>query len=333
MSNQIVLTSTETWLGSTLATADEAGGKVQPTLTEPLLKWLSDLVLLRNVPVHYLIPSEDLLPTESLRFFHVDPVWIDRLLDGALSAGNLGSRDLTFAEQHIKDIRGRLKPYPQAGVLLRSEMVRRWPQMTVRAYAIDSSPKTQAGLGSPTNRAKTLRQERLAPGILIALFDQVPVRVDFEEPNEGTRFGLETNETKKPAATAFTLQLRDSKGGLGAERDVKMRSGNPSSSSTNIPRILDVTALAIDRKPPPPPAPPGTPPESVPPPPTKASPAELAFQLQQAPYVQVCRMSDPLVEPDLAAQEPDKKTSRMFFEEADILAVSKSIQLGPSKGA
>ena len=43
------------------------------------------LVLLYPVPFHYLIPHPALLPSESLRFFHLDDNWVNALVDGALS--------------------------------------------------------------------------------------------------------------------------------------------------------------------------------------------------------------------------------------------------------
>lgn len=49
--------------------------------------WLGKLSLLDDVPVNYLIPDEAMLPPESIRFFYLDPNWIEALLDGAVSVG------------------------------------------------------------------------------------------------------------------------------------------------------------------------------------------------------------------------------------------------------
>lgn len=62
------------------------------TLTEPgapkeLVDWLIKLKLLVGVPYNYLVPDQAYLPPESIRFFHLDPNWIDALVDGALSIG------------------------------------------------------------------------------------------------------------------------------------------------------------------------------------------------------------------------------------------------------
>jgi hypothetical protein len=50
--------------------------------------WLGRLVLLYGAPFNYLIPEEQMLPKESLRFFYFDPIWIQSLVQGACSIGN-----------------------------------------------------------------------------------------------------------------------------------------------------------------------------------------------------------------------------------------------------
>ena len=58
--------------------------KSKPIKSEPM-RWLARLRILEGVPFQYLVPTEDSLPSESIRFFHVDRNWIDTLVDGALS--------------------------------------------------------------------------------------------------------------------------------------------------------------------------------------------------------------------------------------------------------
>ena len=57
-----------------------------------VVSWLSRLRLLEGVPFPYIVPSEGMLPNESIRFFHVDRNWLDALVDGALSVGIIDSR-------------------------------------------------------------------------------------------------------------------------------------------------------------------------------------------------------------------------------------------------
>ena len=47
-----------------------------------VVSWLSRLRLLEGVPFPYIVPSEGMLPNESIRFFHVDRNWLDALVDG-----------------------------------------------------------------------------------------------------------------------------------------------------------------------------------------------------------------------------------------------------------
>ena len=57
-----------------------------------VVSWLSRLRLLEGVPFPYIVPSEGMLPNDSIRFFHVDRNWLDALVDGALSVGIIDSR-------------------------------------------------------------------------------------------------------------------------------------------------------------------------------------------------------------------------------------------------
>lgn len=54
--------------------------------------WLGRLHTLIGVPFGYLVPAEQMLPPESIRFFRLDEAWVEALIDGAFSLG----RDLTL---------------------------------------------------------------------------------------------------------------------------------------------------------------------------------------------------------------------------------------------
>src|SRR2546430_17594012 len=51
------------------------------------------LRLLVGVPFQYLVPDAAMLPEESIRFFHIDRSWTDRLVDGVLTVGEVGTRE------------------------------------------------------------------------------------------------------------------------------------------------------------------------------------------------------------------------------------------------
>ncbi|MEM7315755.1 MAG: hypothetical protein AAF497_21665, partial [Planctomycetota bacterium] len=61
--------------------------------TPKINRWIEELSLLEHVPFDYLVPDERLLPIESIRFFDIDPLWIECLRDGAFSIGRVLAAD------------------------------------------------------------------------------------------------------------------------------------------------------------------------------------------------------------------------------------------------
>jgi len=177
------------------------GRLVQPP--PEVTAWLSRLRLLYGLPFDHLAPHDGLLPVESIRFFHVDPGWLDALEDGALSVGAGSSSDealtsvLGVTARHAvrekaRGLRRRLlgRPDstaeradgPQAGFLLRSEVVADWPGLQVVAYDGDGAPLEIA------------RLERLAPDVLLCIVDGIPHRIDLQQPSEGLHFGVRSDD-------------------------------------------------------------------------------------------------------------------------------------------
>lgn len=196
------------WTADLLPGSSRWVGEPVPPLPEGLASWLAELRLLRHLPFQYLVPRPELLPQESIRFFYVDPTFVDRLVEGALSAANLGAADQALSKHTLADVRlqvdnllaeragrpaGSWSEVTVTGLLLRSSLVRRWPGLEVRGFE-------QAG-GS--TRLPVLRHERVGDGILIVLFAGVPQRVEVQEPNEGTHFGF-TLEPSPPGACSFS---------------------------------------------------------------------------------------------------------------------------------
>ena len=181
--------------------AQVSAGEPQAALPPYATSFLAHLRLLVGVPFEYLVPDAAMLPDESIRFFHLDRAWTDRLIDGVLAVGAVGSREqahyhtagpalaalLDSLEPAVRPAQrglGPLTPAPGAagadpamtGFLLRSALVSGWPQLEVRAYR--SSVKLPL-----------LRLERLSTAILIALFAGVPdrVRTGGAAPRDATR--------------------------------------------------------------------------------------------------------------------------------------------------
>jgi hypothetical protein len=226
--------------------------------------FLAHLRLLIGVPFEYLIPDSRLLPDESIRFFFLDRSWTDRLVDGAIAVGKMGSREqahhqaqspavcqqLDVTERGVRDLqRNRisfmdLRANPRLGAaqtitgfVLRSAAVSGWPTMDVRAYSTSNLPANYDPSQNPAQSAQltTLRLERLSPGVLIALFQGIPELVVLEEPHHGVQFGVKGDQNG-----GFSVLRRDNTG-LALPQSpsqmiqVPVRNANP--------RVLGIAAL------------------------------------------------------------------------------------------
>ena len=161
-----------------------------------IVEWLARLRLLKGVPFSYLVPDEAMLPPESIRFFHVDPNWLDCLVDGAYSLGRFTAGDLVHDDRHAaglhgaaeKAVRWSLRPdsggaggtvVSATGFLLRSKAVSFWPGMEIEG-------KNKAGDLLPL-----LRFETLSPSLMLAVFDGVAEEFILHEPAEAIHFGVD----------------------------------------------------------------------------------------------------------------------------------------------
>jgi hypothetical protein len=103
-------------------------------LPEAVSNWFEHLLLLEGVPFRYLVPDERMLPAESIRFFQVDPIWIECLVDGAFSIGRVLPSDHEQDRSHKKSHIDPLLPEQVSGVLIRSDVVAGWPGLQVEGY-------------------------------------------------------------------------------------------------------------------------------------------------------------------------------------------------------
>jgi hypothetical protein len=248
-----------------------------------VVRFLARLRLLEGVPFHYLVPDARMLPPETIRFFYVDRNWLDALVQGALSVGTANSADraklteLHPIVRHEVDVAERLvrmksadapavdaegRPIgvagPMTGFLLRSRIVSGWPGLHVRAYATDTRPDDQTipDMDTSPDRVRLLRMERLAPAVLLVLFDGVPAVVHIEEPRSGIQFGVRVKDGAGGTASAV-LPLRDvthpNDGPLKANGEVRtervpFRKGAPGVINLRAlaEKLLAVTATNID---------------------------------------------------------------------------------------
>jgi hypothetical protein len=184
---------------------DDADG----VLPAELRDWLVRLRLLDGVPFAYLVADTELLPPESIRFFYLDRRWTDALVEGALSVGTVNSDDRTQLAAQYPAARDELdreernvrrRPGkgrwqgdggPVSGFVLRSQAVSGWPALHVRAFNVEPAGADDARFPEDSpERMRLLRLERLAPAVLLCLFDGVPKVVHIEEPRQGVQFGF-----------------------------------------------------------------------------------------------------------------------------------------------
>ena len=200
--------------------------------------WLGRLRLLEAVPFGQLVADASLLPPESIRFFHLDRGWTDALVEGALSVGTVTTADRAALEQVYATVRAEVDEAerlvrlpgrepgaavpsgpagPVTGFLLRSRMVSGWPGLHVRGYGADNltlpAPVEDDEVGDdqdqPMRKLGLLRMERLAPAVLLALFDGLPAVVHLEEPRAGIQFGVDEAEDEDDGRARAEVKLRD----------------------------------------------------------------------------------------------------------------------------
>jgi hypothetical protein len=211
-------------LGAPDALRERMSNPAQVDTTDPVAEmpeylgsFSAHLRLLVGVPIEYLVPDARLLPAESIRFFYLDRSWTDRLVDGVISVGKLGTREqghhqahnptitarLDGLEQSVRSLQRGIGDYgtaleganaqagPVTGFIMRSQAVAGWPAMEVRAFS-RVLPREPDLTSDDVNaaRVRLLRLERLTPSIMIALFAGVPALVWCEEPHHGVQFGI-----------------------------------------------------------------------------------------------------------------------------------------------
>jgi len=171
--------------------------------------WLGRLLLLYGVPFHYLVPEEDMLPPESIRFFYLDPGWMKCLLEGACSVGRTSTVDglvdqhlrnhfLIYAGKKAEELRagnnkGKLN-WPLTGFLLRSRLVEGWQGLEMKAVGVD-------GAGQLLPSLEPLRIDRLNPEIMLCIFNGKVTEIEVAQPPEDLHFGATAsgvNTYKKP---------------------------------------------------------------------------------------------------------------------------------------
>jgi hypothetical protein len=151
-----------------------------------------------------------------MRFFSLDPAWINCLLAGACSVGrDSGEEDevdevlrkqfLNYAIQDALTIRQRppddhardavnqpapQKPaaavWPMEGFIIRSPVVEGWQGLEMRAWS-----KWSEGKGDPV---EPVRLDRLGPDVMLCIFNGPVCRIEIRQPPESMHFGADLTE-------------------------------------------------------------------------------------------------------------------------------------------
>ena len=226
------------------------------------MRWLTRLRLLEPIPFQYLVPSEDMLPSETIRYFHIDRNWVDALIDGALSVTLTSTRerqwllkemddgktrysslmeDLDVAENLADEYRNYVTSKSNSttstkqvgskltGFLFRSSVVRDYPGLEITGYRSENRSEPW----EDKNQVSIHRFARLSESIIMVIFNGCPTHIRFQEPAEGIRIGVDGD------ANQYELKLKNPDGTLlanGMKINVNKRSYGDKS-------VIDVLGL------------------------------------------------------------------------------------------
>ncbi len=254
-----------------------------PSIPATVQNWLGQTMLLYGVPFHYLVPDPEMLPAESIRFFYLNPEWINCLLQGACSVGRTSATDeladqllrarfFAVSERLASELRssakqaadrrrvgtvdqdapapglpsGREKPaepvlhWPLSGYLLRSAAVEAWIGLEAKAKGVDAA-------GKVIDPLQILRMDRLAPDILLCIYNGKVTEIEVKQPPEAIHFGAASKLEGGHEKTG----LRKIKGDLQTMGDM-CKDPNEGANTVDVPirgqRVVDVVAVATNIK-------------------------------------------------------------------------------------
>ncbi|MFN0013133.1 MAG: hypothetical protein ACKVU2_01175, partial [Saprospiraceae bacterium] len=208
-----------------LAIGKNATAEDDPLVQGRITKWLKQYETLQNIPFHYLVPQENLLPEESIRFFRLAPRWIATLQHGALGVGGDFSGGKAIVPTKAPD---------RWGFFLRSRVVMEFPKLRIEGFSTrKTNQEDRSGPIAPSEVRK------MNENILLVLFDSTIQTVDIFLDPSNLYFGF-----KEEAGDLF----KDLKNTDGSEitaqnvvRDIKVDAAHWRNAQT---RILNVDVWA-----------------------------------------------------------------------------------------
>lgn len=130
-------------------------------------------MFLTDIPHHYLISEPAYIPLESIRTFYIDSVWLEALIDGALSHANHLDREDDVIRRALKEninkylrhsLNGKQPQIPRWGILMRSSVFHALPDLQITA------PWTT----DPKDRREVLLTRKIAEDTILCLFGRHP---------------------------------------------------------------------------------------------------------------------------------------------------------------
>jgi hypothetical protein len=193
---------------SAAAQAPAPDGDTAPP--DALAAWVTAVRQLDVVPFGYLVAdsgaagttaTDPLLPDETIRFFVLDAAWTDQVIAGALSildtvpsggaAGSSGAMSAALGAALRATIPA--DGVCRCGLLLRSQMVADWPELTALAWADDAR-----------TTALPVASTRRAPNLLLVVVEGIAQRIDLELPIDGVPATVPSGTTSVTAWAAAT---------------------------------------------------------------------------------------------------------------------------------
>jgi hypothetical protein len=270
------LTAANYLTGSAAEASDRACPR--PEFPATVLDWLGQAMLLYGVPFQYLVPDESMLPAKSIRFFYLNPEWINCLLQGACSVGRTSQTDeladqllrahffevsekmaenlrlnakraadrrRNGTEQQGAAVEEKEKPtaasdgkpravlnWPLSGYLLRSPAVESWIGLEATAEGVDSTGKALKPL-------QILRMDRMAPDILLCIYNGKVTKIEVKQPPEAVHFGAASKAGAKDVHVKTGLRIiKGSSDTMGDAID------KPVDAPTDGKRVVKVAELA-----------------------------------------------------------------------------------------
>lgn len=190
-----------------------------------ILAWAMDVLFADKVPYHYLIPDPESLPRESIRTFFVDPVWLECVIDGALSlASHFEHADFAITKE-LKDHINEYLRTPQDAMNGKPPRLPKWGFL-IRSIAISSHPDLR--IEAPLQTDDTSGQseipflQRISEDVIMCLTDRTPGETTFTDvfiSQPGHQQGFAFGDTLDHQQVSLTFKRLPTK--LGATIDSK----------------------------------------------------------------------------------------------------------------